>query len=421
MAPIFSLYRKAYAGLSSSTWLLAVVLLINRSGAMAIPFMTVYLTQQLHFSVEQAGIVMACFGAGAICGSFIGGRLSDKIGFYPVQFWSLLLQGMIFLVLGQMRTLPQFCVCIFVLSCVGDTFRPANVAATAHYSSVANRTRSYSLNRLASNLGWSVGPALGGILAGYSYHLLFWVDGLTCITAVLVMRLLLPPVKIKTKPVEKATPDCKTSPDAPSVYKDWIYIAFISLITIFTTGFLQLSTMVPLYLKSIVHMKEAHIGMLMGLNGLIVAFIEMVLVYKLEGKMHSLQFITRGVLLAGLGYLSFNLLPPVAAAGLVFILMFTAGEMLSIPFMNSFFVHRSSDHNRGQYAGLYTMAFSISSVCAPTLGAYMVGHFGFSAWWYCTAALCMSTGAGFYFLYKKVVDNSVRTINSVQSPEYNHP
>lgn len=408
MSLIFSLYRKAYAGLSPSTWLLAVVLLINRSGAMAIPFMTVYLTQKLHFSVQEAGMVMACFGAGAICGSFIGGRLSDRIGFYPVQFWSLLLQGLIFLVLGQMETLPQFCVCIFVLSCVGDTFRPANVAATAYYSSVENRTRSYSLNRLASNLGWSVGPALGGILAGYSYHLLFWVDGLTCIIAVTTMRFLLPPVKVK--PPLKATPDCTVAPGAPSVYKDWIYIAFISLITIFTTGFLQLSTMVPLYLKSVVHMEEAHIGMLMGLNGLIVAFIEMVLVYKLEGRMHSLQYITRGVLLAGLGYLSFNILPPVAAAGLFFILMFTIGEMLSIPFMNAFFVHRSGEHNRGQYAGLYTMAFSISSICAPTLGSYMVGQYGFSAWWYCTAALCMSTGAGFYFLYKKVMTNSMTTV-----------
>jgi len=412
MSPILSLYKKAYAGLSSSTWLLAVVLLINRSGAMVIPFMTVYLTHQLHFSVQQAGLVMACFGTGAICGSFIGGRLSDKIGFYPVQFWSLLLQGMIFLILGQMQTLTQFCICIFVLSCVGDAFRPANVAATAYYSAPENRTRSYSLNRLASNLGWSVGPALGGLLAGYSYHLLFWVDGLTCIAAVTIMRIFLPPVNALPQPkvVEKETEPVLVC----SVYKDHIYIAFILLIVVFTTGFLQLSTMVPLYLKSVVHMEEAHIGMLMGLNGLLVAFIEMVLVYKIEGKLHSLQFISRGVVLAGFGYLLFNILPPVAAAGVLFILMFTIGEMLSIPFMNSFFVIRSSDHNRGQYAGLYTMSFSISSILAPTLGAYMVEHHGFSTWWYCAAALCMSTGAGFYILYKKV------TANSVQSPSHSH-
>jgi predicted MFS family arabinose efflux permease len=413
MAPIFALYRKAYAGLSSSTWLLAVVLLINRSGAMVIPFMTVYLTEKLGFSVAQAGIVMACFGTGAVCGAFIGGRLSDKIGFYPVQFWSLFLQGVIFMVLGQMQTLPQICICIFVLSSVGEAFRPANSAATAHYSAVANRTRSFSLNRLASNLGWSIGPALGGILAGYSYHLLFWSDGLTCISAAILMRILLPPAK--RLPAEKIVVTNEPKSQGPGVYQDHIYLIFIALITIFTTGFLQLSTMVPLYLKSVAHMPEAHIGLLMGFNGLLVALLEMILVYKLEGKMHNLQFIARGVVLAGLGYMSFNFLPPGMAAGVMFILLFTAGEMLSIPFMNAFFVHRSGEHNRGQYASFYTIAFSISSVSAPTLGAYMVEHFGFPTWWYCTGALCMSTGAGFYILYKKVAGK----INNAQSPAHN--
>lgn len=383
---------------------------------MVVPFLTVYLTQQLHFTVEQAGIVMACFGTGAIVGAFIGGRLSDKIGFYQVQFWSLFLQGLIFMVLGQMRTFPQFCICIFVLSCVGDAFRPANAAATAHYSSVVNRTRSYSLNRLASNLGWSIGPALGGLLAGYSYQLLFWVDGFSCICAVLLMRVFLPPVKMT--PGEKTTPVCEPGKNAGSVYQDTGYLVFVFLIMVFTTGFLQLSTMVSLYLKSVVLMTESQIGLILGLNGLIVAFVEMVFVYKLEGRMHSLLYITRGVLVSGFAYLCFNLLPPVAATGLIFILLFTFGEMLCVPFMNSFFVHRSSEHNRGQYASLYTISFAISSVLAPTLGAYMVGHYGFSVWWYCAAGLCISTGAGFYILYKKIV---AEPVNNAQNPVHNRP
>lgn len=396
---MLALYKKAYAGLSPSTWLLALVLLINRSGAMVIPFMTVYLTQQMHFTVQQAGVVMAFYGCGAVLGSYIGGRLSDRIGFYHVQFWSLFLQGMIFLLLGQMQTMVQFCACIFVLSAVGDAFRPANTAATAHYSEPQNRTRSYSLNRLASNLGWSLGPAMGGVLAGCSYHLLFWADGLTSIVAVLVMRALLPPVQRVAAP---KMPEKKKLIAEDSVFRDGKYMTFIGLLVIFTTGFLQLSTMVPLYLKQQVHMEEAHIGLVLGLNGLLVALFEMVVVYKIEGRLHGLQFITRGVLLAGIGYLSFNILPPVAATAVIFILFFTAGEMLSIPFMNSFFVSCSREHNRGQYAALYTMAFSIAVIGAPTLGAFMVDHFGFTTWWYVTGALCCLPSIGFHLLNRKV-------------------
>ena len=60
-------YRRAYQGLSRATWLLSLVMLVNRSGTMVIPFMTVYLTRaSMGYSIGQAGIVMGIFGAGAI-------------------------------------------------------------------------------------------------------------------------------------------------------------------------------------------------------------------------------------------------------------------------------------------------------------------------------------------------------------------
>ncbi|SFW23988.1 MDR family MFS transporter [Chitinophaga sancti] len=398
---MFSLYKKAYAGLSTSTWILAVVLLINRCGAMVIPFMTVYLTQQLHFSVQQAGLVMTCYGIGGIVGAFSGGRLSDRYGFYPVQFWSLLLQGLIFLVLGQMHTLLQFCICIFILSAVGDAFRPANTAATAHYSNPENRTRSYSLNRLASNLGWSIGPAVGGIVASFSYHLLFWVDGLTCIVAILFMRFFIPPVRVAPKIQEvKEQPAVKTA----SVYKDGVYLTFIALSILFTTGFLQLSTMVALYFKEVLHLEEAQIGMVLGINGLLVAAIEMVLIYKIENRKHPLEFMTRGVALASLAYLSFNILPAAGFVSIVFIVLFTAGEMLSIPFMTAFFISRSGEHNRGQYAALYTVSFAVSTILSPTIGSAMIAHYGFRVWWYAAAGLCLASAVGFNYLYQKVME-----------------
>src|SRR5690606_32331404 len=126
------------------------------SGTMVIPFMTVYLTQELNFSIAQAGSVLAVFGIGSIIGAYLGGKLSDRFGFYAIQFWSLLLNGIFFIILGQMHTLPSIMLVIFLMSVLGEAFRPANASAVAFYSTAENRTRSYSLNRLAINLGWSV-------------------------------------------------------------------------------------------------------------------------------------------------------------------------------------------------------------------------------------------------------------------------
>jgi len=146
------LYKNAYNGLSRNTWYLSLVMLINRSGTMVIPFMTMYCTLSLHFSITQAGFVMGLFGLGAIAGAIIGGKTTDRFGFYPQQVASLLLGGIMFIVTGYQHSYVSLCISTFILSVCNESFRPANATAIAFYSNQENRTRSYSLNRLAINL-----------------------------------------------------------------------------------------------------------------------------------------------------------------------------------------------------------------------------------------------------------------------------
>src|SRR5215471_16756264 len=188
-----SLYKNAYSGLSRPIWWLGLVMLVNRAGTMVIPFLTLYLREEKNFSISNAGLIIAFYGVGAIGGNFLGGKLTDKQGFHHVQFWSLFLNGILFIVLGQMETFWQIGFCMLTIGIVGESFRPANAAAIAYYSLPENRTRSYSLNRLAINLGFSIGPAIGGLLA---YQSIFWVDGITCMIAALILRIALPQSKI---------------------------------------------------------------------------------------------------------------------------------------------------------------------------------------------------------------------------------
>jgi MFS family permease len=122
-----SLYKDAYSGLSQSTWLLSGVMLVNRSGTMVLPFMTIYLTAK-GFSLFQAGIVVGLFGAGAMCGGFLGGRLTDKWGFHQVQLITLSGGGLLFILLGLMKSYPLICIFTFILS-VPQTTPPLRITA----------------------------------------------------------------------------------------------------------------------------------------------------------------------------------------------------------------------------------------------------------------------------------------------------
>jgi predicted MFS family arabinose efflux permease len=174
MKEFLRLYLDAYRGLSAPAWMLALVMLINRSGAMVIPFLGVYMINHLSFSLEDTGTVLSCFGIGAVAGSFAGGWLTDKVGHFKVQLFSLILTVPMFFLLPELNTVMKLAVGVFMLSLISETFRPANSVSIAYYSKPDNIIRSFSLNRMAMNLGFSIGPALGGFLAAISYTFLFY-------------------------------------------------------------------------------------------------------------------------------------------------------------------------------------------------------------------------------------------------------
>ncbi|MGB4399502.1 MAG: MFS transporter [Daejeonella sp.] len=387
------LYKNAYAGLSRENWYLSVVMFINRSGTMVVPFMTIYCTQQLGFTIVQAGIIMSLFGVGSILGAFFGGKITDKLGFYHLQLGALFSGGVLFISLAFLETFLSLAAGTFLLSMCNESFRPANSAAIAHYSSESARTRAYSLHRLAINLGWSFGGALGGFIASIDYHLLFYVDGLTNILAGILLFKLLPDVR-----KEKAAKEVSIKPIAHSAYRDKLYLAFIFLTIPFASSFFQFFILQPVFFKSEWHFTEQFIGGLMALNGIIIVATEMVLVHNLEGKRSPLFFISLGILVASLSYVALNVLPPVAWAAVISVVLITLGEMLSMPFMNAFWISRSNESNRGEYSALYTIAWSTAQIIGPIYGAILIQQGGFRLFWWFLTGICICSSLGFMLI-----------------------
>jgi predicted MFS family arabinose efflux permease len=381
-----TLYRNAYSGLSRPTWLLSFVMLVNRSGTMVLPFMTIYLTG-VGFSLFQAGVVVGIFGAGAICGAYLGGKFTDKLGFHRIQLGTLIGGGFLFILLGLMRNYTLICIFTFILSLVNDAFRPANNAAIAAYSRPETRTRSYSLNRLAINLGWAVGGTLGGFIASFNYHLLFWIDGFTNIIAACMLYYLLKPTRVQ----KDKSQDAKIT-KAISPLKDKKFSIFSILVILYGVCFYQLYSTIPVYYKDVYKMSELTIGLLMGLNGLIIVLIEMVLIFYLESKNKTLLYISHGLVLTAVSFIVYIFLPLHPITALISVILVTIGEILAMPFMNNYWAGRATASNRGQYAGFYAMAWSISQVLGPTGGTWIAGHWGFNTLWFLSAIICTISG-----------------------------
>jgi len=387
------LYKKAYSGLSRNSWYLCLVMFVNRSGTMVIPFIAIYCNKVLHFSVQQSGYIMGVFGAGSILGALVGGKITDRYCFYYMQISALLLGGLLFFLVGLQTSFIALAVCCFFQSFCNESFRPANSTAIAYYSNDENRTRSYSLNRLAVNLGWAFGGFLGGTLAGINYHLLFWVDGSTNILAALLLLKLIPASKV-VRSIKK-----NLLPVRESAYRDGIYLIFIVLAILFASCFFQVFSMQPLFYKTQWHFSEQFIGSLMAVNGLLIVCFEMIIIHRLEGKRHQLQYIPIGVILIGVGFVLLNFLPAAYFACFIVVIFITLGEIMAMPFMNSFWITRTNPGNRGEYAALYTIAWSIAQIFGPVAGGLIAAHWGYYPLWWSVGVVCVVTALGFSGLY----------------------
>ena len=392
-------YRASFSGLSRETWLLSLVMLINRAGTMAVPFMSLYVTVKLGRSLAEAGLILTLFGAGSVCGALLGGFLTDRVGFRWVQIVSAISSGFMFILYGFVKDFTTLCFLTVLLSLVADALRPANHAAIASYSSPENLTRSYTLNRLAINLGWSLGGTIGGLLAAIDYHLLFWVEGVTNMVAGLMIWIILPWTAQSSR---KFSMKVQRPPGVLQPWQDALFMRFIFFATLFTTAFFLVFRLVPVYWRTEWNINERGIGLLLGLNGLIIAFFEMVLVRRWERKGNNIRYIILGSVACAIGY--FLLLLPYhegVILALFFMLAVTLAEMLAFPFVSSFIMMRATEHNRGAYATANTLSWSVAQIIGPSCGGWIAGHFGFSWLWGVLIVICLFSGWGFYTVIQK--------------------
>ncbi|SDS20903.1 Predicted arabinose efflux permease, MFS family [Gillisia sp. Hel1_33_143] len=373
---IYRSYIDSFSDLRKEVWLLAFITFINRAGTMVIPFLSLYLTKSRGFSLEQVGWILTFFGLGSVAGSWLGGKLVDTIGHYKTMTGSLILSSVLFVLLQFPTTFWGICAGIFLVMMVADMFRPAVFVAISAYSKPENRTRSVTLIRLAINLGFSAGPALGGlIIATSGYSGLFWVDGITCLAAgLLLLKLLHPKKAIENKREENLNP--------LGVMSDRPYLLFIVSMILFGFIFIQYFSTMPLYYAQSFKMSEFEIGLLLGMNGFLIFLLEMPLIKYLEGrKFNPISLMVWGTALVGISFLLVNLsgLIGILIVGMIFL---TIGEMIAFPFSNTFALKRAERGKQGSYMALYSIAFSISHIFGHNSGMQLIENFGYEFTWY---------------------------------------
>ncbi len=365
-----ALYREAYRGLPREAWILALADFINRCGFMVLVYLNIYLTRRLGFSLLQAGQALSAYGLGSICGGYLGGHLTDRLGVRKIQLGSLILSGLILIGTGYARTFLPVLVLLFLYGLISTAVFPANDSAMTRFCSGPLLTKGFALRRLASNLGITFGPVIGGLLILIDYRWLFWVDGLTTLGSAAVIAALMKP--LPPRPAEER----RIKGESP--WKDGPFLAFLGLLLLLMIVFSQIFSTFNLYLNTAYGFRESSIGPLWAVNTILIVLVEMVLIHKFRNRSPVLLVALGGVLIS----LGFGLLP--FGRGFLYasftVVVWTFGEILSMPFASTITASRAGAAI-GRYMGLYSLMFSTGMFIAPYAGNWLYTVIGGEALW----------------------------------------
>lgn len=381
-------YINNFKGFSKEIWILTLVTFINRAGAMVMLFLTKYLHDELYFNLNEIGYMYACIGLGAITGNFIGGKLTDKFGYYTILLLSQFLTGFGIISLIFLNGFTEICIGLFVVTLFADSYKPAMYIAVSNFSTTKNRTRALTLVRLAVNLGIVTGPVIGGlVLHGGNYQTLFWIDGLTCVISISLFMMLIDESKIYIAKKIIIKNKKLIGEISGTIQLDKNYIIFIIGSFLTAILFFQLFTTIPLYNSNTLKLSEVEIGILLALNGLLIFLFEMPLIGYLEKKkVFPTKIILNGAIFMTLGFFTLLLYKSIAIL-VISISLITLGQMLLFSFSNSFAFTRAKTGHEGKYMAFYAMSFSAAQIISPSIGLKIIDKFSYFSNWFFMACL----------------------------------
>ncbi|MDV3754444.1 MFS transporter [Elizabethkingia anophelis] len=388
--------------------MLSIVMLINRSGSMVLPFLGVYMTDQLEFSIKESGIVLSFYGVGSVIGSWMGGYFTDKFGEYRVQSTSLFLSAPLFLLIPIFTSVEGMALIILLQSIISETFRPANSVAITKYARPENLTRAFSLNRMAINLGFSIGPALGGILSSVSYELLFITNAVGAILAgIFYVRFFRKRHKIYQKKMKEKSMVKDTLEKERSPYRDSPFLVYCLLCAIFSVCFFQFFNTIPIFYKEVAHLDQKSIGYILGYSGFIIVVLEMLVVNFADKYLTIAKTLLYGILMCAAAYAMLAINHHISLI-MLSISILSVGEILVLPFMSTITALRSGKTNQGAYMGLNGMTFSISFIITPLLGTSVASDLGFNTLWIGSGAVLALAGIAMYFVVNWLLPGKVK-------------
>lgn len=400
---------RPYLTLPRAVYVLCLGTFVNRAGTLVVPFMTLYLREQLHQSIQFATFAMGALGLGAVSAGLVGGHLADLFGRRIIMLTALIGSAAILIGLSFVKAPTAFLVGIALFAFVGDMYRPAASAMIGDLVEPARRPHAFGMMYVAINLGFAVGPLVAGALAKYSFRYLFWGDAVTSWAyALIIYGAIRETLPAKTaSPVELANhADLSVGRDVGArqafahILRDHVFLLFC--LGLFCTGlvFMQSMSTFPLYLETRFGIDAATYGRIIALNGMMIVVLQIPITLLLA-RYNRATVLAAAAAVIGFGFgLKTLASTPWQFAGTVAV--WTLGEIMQAPLVSAIGTDLAPASMRARYMGMLSFSFSGANMIGAPIGGYILSHFPGRTIWAASAATSLVAFAVFAMIHGRL-------------------
>jgi predicted MFS family arabinose efflux permease len=359
------------------------------AGSTVWSFIGIWAIKRLGADQTALGLAYLISALIGVAAGYYGGHLSDYLGRRPLIFTGWVGQSAIvlaFLAAGSSARAG------LIVLCFGGLFfqvgSAANQALVADLVPAERHEAAYAAVRVASNLGVTFGPPLGGLLLLIgSWNALF--IGAAAFSALgFLLAVLFLPVRGAYAPEE---PPSRGS--FAVIARDRPFLLFLVSAMFAWLVYVAFETVLPISLVSSHGYSSSTWGFLVIVNPLLVTFFQLRLTERLASVPAAMKLAV-GLPLMGLPFLllSANDALPVV---MLILFLFVIGEMLWVPTSQSVVAGLAPRDIRGAYMGAFGAMGAIGFALAPFIGLQVRKTFGDSAVWVLEAALSLvAAGTG---------------------------
>ncbi len=379
-------------------WVIVAGGFINSLGsALVFPFLTLYLRQRLGISLLQVGLVFTVNAAATLCAGMLGGYIADRFGRRTVMLTSLLSTSAALLLMGLASTYGQMVALAAAIGLTSPISQPARDAMIADLTQPAQRAEAYSVLRVAHNLGYAIGPAIGGFLASVSYLLSFGLAAASSLAVfVLTWFLVRETLPAGAKEQARSNPTQGFGP----AFRDTTFMLFCTLGLLTAVAYAQVTTNLPVHMKESLGLGERYFGWIMTTNAAMVVTLQMA-VTRAISRWARFPTLALGAALygAGVGAIGFvSAFPGFIACAVIY----TVGELITSPTATALTADLSPPEMRGRYMGLLALTWGLAYGIGPALGGAMYDAGLKAVLWFAAGGLGMVTALGFLALHRRV-------------------